>query len=453
MLAWILPRRYLLRRRIALLAMVSVGLCVFIVVVVMTVMNGLVENFREKNHRFAGDCVIGTDSLVGFAYYEDLLDRLAAAPFVEAVSPVVRGYGLLSRPGSQQNYGTEIIGIDPVRHSRATGFGRTLHYHRDHPAEAFVPSYAPERPGCVIGIDRMWWTRERDGTYQHSDDPPPMELTVSTFPLTAKGALARADLDAVLTESFVYSDDSHTGLVKVDGNVIYLPLERAQRLFGMAGTTGEAPRISAIHLRFKPGAGLREGTRAVQRLWEAFVADHRDRPLAHLFDTVRVEDWITNRRGTIAPMQKEQTMLILLFLMLGVITVFIIFVVFTMIIGHKSRDIGILKGVGVSSLGVARVFLVFALLVGLIGAGAGAAAGCLFITRINAFEGWLYARFHWELWNRQVYAIGRIPDQIEWPVIGVIAAAAVAACLIGALVPTLQAARRRPVEILQVAQV
>ena len=449
MLTWLLPIRYLLRRRITLLAILSVALCVFIVVVVMTVMNGLVENFRHKNHRYAGDCVISTDSLVGFAHYENLLERLAVAPFVEAVSPVARGYGLLSRPRSEQNLGAEIIGIDPARHSRATGFGQTLHYHQKNPARAFTPSYAPDRPGCVVGIDKMWWQRERDGTYRHAAQPPQMELTVSTFPLTAKGALARADLDAVLTESFFYSDDSHSGLVKVDGNAVYVSLERAQQLFGMSGS---APRISAVHIRFKSDAGLVNGTRAVQGIWNAFVADHHDKPYANLFDNVRVEDWITHRRGTIAPMQKEQTMLILLFLMLGVITVFIIFVVFTMIVGHKSRDIGILKSVGVSSRAVATVFFVFAMLVGLAGAVFGAGAGCLFLTQINSVEGWLYEKFHWELWDRQVYAIGRIPDRIEWPVIGVIVGLAVVACLVGALAPATRAARRRPVEILQVAQ-
>jgi ABC-type lipoprotein release transport system permease subunit len=71
MYQWILPTRYLWKRRITLLAITAVALCVFIVVVVMTVMNGLVEEFRGKNHRFVGDCVVSTESLVGFAYADE----------------------------------------------------------------------------------------------------------------------------------------------------------------------------------------------------------------------------------------------------------------------------------------------------------------------------------------------------------------------------------------------
>ena len=147
MYKFILPKRYLLRRPITLLAVLAVALCVFIVVVVMTVMNGLVDGFREKNHDFVGDCILSSDSLVGFPYYEQLLLRLQAEPSVFAVSPVVHSYGLLSRPGSEQNLGIEIMGIDPERHSRVTGFAKTLHYRNDNPAMAFVPLYAPDKPG------------------------------------------------------------------------------------------------------------------------------------------------------------------------------------------------------------------------------------------------------------------------------------------------------------------
>ncbi|TFG50660.1 MAG: hypothetical protein E4H40_00860, partial [Candidatus Brocadiia bacterium] len=88
----ILAFRYMFRKPISYLAVGAVALCVFIVVVVMTVMSGLVNDFKQKNHEFAGDCVAGTDSLVGFAYYEDFMKILEQSDFVEAVSPVINSY-------------------------------------------------------------------------------------------------------------------------------------------------------------------------------------------------------------------------------------------------------------------------------------------------------------------------------------------------------------------------
>jgi lipoprotein-releasing system permease protein len=215
---------------------------------------------------------------------------------------------------------------------------------------------------------------------------------------------------------------------------------------------GDMPRISAVHVRFTEDTSVQKGVRRVAEIWQAFRADQQDRPYANLLANVRVEDWITNRRAAIAPMEKEQTMLILLFLMLGIVTVFIIFVVFYMIVSHKSKDVGILKSVGISPVDIVQVFLIFAVLVGVIGAGLGAAAGCGFLAKINDVEGWLYEQYGFQLWNRDVYAIGEIPNTIEWQVLATVVLAAVGACLLGAIVPGIQAARRRPAQILQVSQ-
>ena len=72
----------------------AVALCVFTVVVVMTVMTGLVGDFKQKNHAFAGDCVVGTESLVGFPYYEEFMELVEQTGIAEGVSPVVKSYAL-----------------------------------------------------------------------------------------------------------------------------------------------------------------------------------------------------------------------------------------------------------------------------------------------------------------------------------------------------------------------
>ncbi len=106
--------RYLLKRRITYFAVLAVALCVFIVLVVMTVMAGLVGDFKEKNHLFAGDCVVATESLVGFSHYEEFMEILGKTDFIEAVSPVVKSYGLIGLRGSNVKDNVEIMGIDPA---------------------------------------------------------------------------------------------------------------------------------------------------------------------------------------------------------------------------------------------------------------------------------------------------------------------------------------------------
>lgn len=442
--------RYFLHRRISILAVISVALCVFIVVVVMSVMNGLVNEFKEKNHRFVGDCVIRASSLTGFPYAADFVQQLEKQSFIYAVSETVQGVGLMTRPGSSWNVGIDYVGLDPVKHSRATHFAETLGYNADHPERAFQPSYAPEMDGCILGVDLILYRRPDTGQYDSPGRPWLDRRTISSFPLNPKGGLARAGLDMVSTKTFYYSDHSHSGLVKPDGRTIYLPLEQARILSGM-----DAPvvRSSTLHIRFAAGISVTDGVRQVQQLWQAYVQSCKGKPYAEMLDDVRVLTWQQDRREFIGPMEKEQLMLTFLFLMLGIVTVFIIFVVFYMIIGHKTRDLGLIKSLGMPASRVAAIFLGFAAIVGLIGTAIGMTAGCLFLWKINAMENWLYDHYGWRVWDRAIYAIDQIPNAIEWPVLVCVAAAAVAACLLGASVPSIQAARQSPVRALQVSQI
>jgi lipoprotein-releasing system permease protein len=92
------------------------------------------------------------------------------------------------------------------------------------------------------------------------------------------------------------------------------------------------------------------------------------------------------------------------------------------------------------------------LLVGIIGSGIGLLSGCLFLLKINEIEGWLFEHYGFQLWDRTIYAIGDIPNKIEFNILAVIAVSAIVACLLGALIPSFQAARQKPVDTLQVGQ-
>jgi lipoprotein-releasing system permease protein len=151
-------------------------------------------------------------------------------------------------------------------------------------------------------------------------------------------------------------------------------------------------------------------------------------------------------------MEKEQTMMTVMFAFVGITTVFIVFVVFYMIISHKSKDIGILKSIGVSNTDIIELFSGFAFLVGLFGSGVGLFAGWLFLLKINRIEKWLFERFDFQLWDRTIFAIGDIPNQVDPTVLGAIVLSAIIACLVGSLVPSWQAATSKPIETLQVNQ-
>lgn len=444
----ILASRYLFSRRVTYLAVLVVALSAFVVLVVMTVLHGLVGDFKRRTHDWVGDCVVGTESLVGFPYYEEFLKGLEENPLVEAASPLVSTYGLVGVADRDQAAGLRIIGIDPVLHSRVTCFGQALYFHKDHVDRAFEPIHDPNGPGCILGIDLVL-DRDAQGRYDHAWAPTRLAYEITCFPLTAKGGLAKAGAGEVSTKRFVFSDTARSGLPREDDEVVYLRLEELQALCGLAGPPA---RATAIHVAFREGVDPDEGTRRVAQQWRDFALGCAGRPHADLLQGVSVKDWRTARRATIAPMEKEELAMVVMFILVAVTTVFIVFVVFYMIVGHKTKDIGILKSVGASNAGILGLFSGFAVGIGCLGAGLGLVGGWLFLSRINRLEAWVFEHFGRQLFDRTLIAVREIPHQIQIGVVVTILVCAVMVSLVGALAPALRAARTRPIETLQVSQ-
>lgn len=440
--------RYLLRRPISYFATAAVALCVFVVFVVITVLNGLSNDFKNKVYTSTGDCVIYTKSLAGFGYYDEFLALLRNENYLEAASPVIRSYALVSvaQSGGLSSHGQsvlEIAGIEPVSLSKIMALQKWLAYHKDDVANVFEPSYDPNLPGCVPGIEILF-EKDKQGRYHTTDQPTKTAFEISCIPINAKGALARTGAGELNSKTFYYSDHFHVGY-SLDDRLIFLPLEDAQLLCGMA--TGHK-RITHIHIKFKDGIALGSGTSNVQKLWNDFAASKKGEPYYDLLERVQVQSWKDFSRVIVAIVETQQTMMIVCFCLIGIITVFIVLVVFYMLVAHKSKDIGILKSLGASGINILSVFLNFSLLIGLAGSAIGALLGWPFLVYINE----IFRLLNFQLWDPQLTSIGDIPNTIDPKVLAIIIVCAVAASLLGALLPSWRASRIKCVDTLQVAQ-
>jgi len=449
MVKLILAIRYLLKRRISYFSVAAVALCVFVVFVVITVLSGFTAKFKERTHLSVGDCIVGTKSLVGFGHYQDFIEILEKETIVEAISPVIKSYAFVyavsesgERKPFRNDYPKDILGIEPAAHGRVTGFAESLSYNKANAADAFKQTYDPNLPGCVSSM-YLTFARDAEGNFNIPQELPRWKVEVSSFPLTAKGALAKAGAGEVNTKTFCLSD------VAENWGPFYLPFDQAQKLCGMA--TGRK-RVNAIYIRFKTDVGLAAGCKRIDELWKRFVKAKASAKGAELLEKVTVRSWKTHNRHIIAAVETERTMMMLIFGMIGFITVFVVFVVFYMIVSHKSKDIGILKSVGASNKGVLGLFLSFASLVGILGSALGALGGWQFLVHINEIENWMFRHFGFQFFNRKLSLIGDIPNAIDLNVLVVIILSGIVACLIGALLPSWQAARLKPVETLQVSQ-
>ena len=127
----LLTNRYLLSRVIPLIAIAAVGLCVALVIVVVSVMTGFLDMVQSAGKTLMGDVII-TYGVSGIPHYETLVDKLEENPAVTAATPIVDGWGLLRMPypdtKAKQSETVQVWGIDPASFAKVTGFNDSLHW-------------------------------------------------------------------------------------------------------------------------------------------------------------------------------------------------------------------------------------------------------------------------------------------------------------------------------------
>src|SRR5262245_10725922 len=215
-----------------------------------------------------------------------------------------------------------------------------------------------------------------------------------------------------------------------DSNYVFVPLDYLQHLRTMQD------RVTSIQLKLRDYG---EAKAVVARLRQLFP-DER---------AITIETWEKKQSPLLAAISVEKGLLnVLLFLIIAVAG-FGILAIFFMIVAEKTRDIGILKALGASNLGVMKIFLSYGLLLGAVGAGLGTALGLTLTININSVEQFLSRVTGSEIFPRSVYYFDSIPTDIQSMSVVLVNVGAVAIAVFASVLPSLRAALLHPVRALR----
>ena len=189
-----------------------------------------------------------------------------------------------------------------------------------------------------------------------------------------------------------------------------------------------------------------ESVVAVKAMYARFQARYPDVPGE---ESVSIQTWKEKQRDYVEPIEKQRTLTAIMFSIISMVAVVLVFAIFYMMVVQRTRDVGVLKSIGGTSLGVAGIYLLYGCAIGLVGSAAGAIGGSLFIRYINPIHDWVARTFGYRLFDRRAYLFDSIPNQVEPSVVATIIIGAILAGLAGSVLPAMRAARMQPVEALR----
>lgn len=507
-----------------LLASLAVVLCTAMVLITWSVMGGFLKNLTEAGRSLIGDVRISWPN-VGFAYYEDLIDRLEADPQVAAAAPLIETFGMLTLPDNK-TVGVLIRGVEGESFARVTDYADTLWWKpleeplpkdseradlrlsdtlRPKLAQLYQDALAlaepdPQtralEPAMVLGIEVGYWNDRTDwGGYRPFKHPVPRDdggvdmidifvpddasLALRVVPLDSQGrpmeVVTRILPVANEFESGLYDIDRQTVLVNLDGLQRMLRMQAAKRLADPAPSdpgdffdeaapepelVEEPARVTSVLVRqTNPDADARILQERVREIYTEFAAAHPGE-VPGAFN-VSIETWEDANRMMIEAVKKETGLVLMIFTFISFTAVFLVFAIFWAMISEKTKDIGVLRALGASRLGVAWVWLRYGLAIGVVGATCGGLLAWAIVTNINEIHESIAATgrwlgnaltdhpWNWYIWDPRVYVFKEIPHQIEPWKAAFVLIGGLLSCLFGALVPAARAARMHPVQALR----
>ena len=409
-IAW----RYLRSRRgsrllsfISLIAIGGVIVGVSALILVMGVITGLQRDLREK-------ILVGSPDIRVLPYGEGLrmtdwrtiLKRVEDVDGVVAAAPFVLTQGVITA-GREYTSGTYIAGIEPG--VRGDDDVTTIRQHATSGDFRFASSDGQTR-GVVLGrllADRLQ-AYVGDSVYIY---------TLGSSRSNVNAATGMPIPKAVRLEVTGIFD---SGLYEYDNAYVYVALPVAQELAGLGAD------VTGIEVKT---FDRWDASRVASRLDETFGFQYRS------------VDWQEQNSTLFQALKLEKLGMAVILLLIIIVAAFNIVSNLTMLVADKTKEIGILKAMGMTARSIRRVFLTQGLVIGTVGTFAGFVLGIAVSLALGKYK---FIRL-----NPEIYFIDHLPVQTEVSDVMLTVLLSIAIAALATLYPAQQAAKLYPIEAIR----
>lgn len=387
-------------------SIIGVTIGVLALVVVLSVTSGFQQSFKQK--------VLGVNAHVivmkygqDFSEYRDIMAKARAHKHVSAAAPFVFYEGMLAAGNTMS--GSIIKGIDPALSPQVLELRPSMRIGKVEDIAVRAPPNdgGPPVGGIFVGQEMAKKLKIKIGDRVRVVSPK-TDLDPSAWNKPGAGPSTR---------EFRLAGVFYTGFEEYDARLAYVNVKDAQTFYEQGDV------VTGVELK------LDDIDRAVD-VKEELYKDLGGPPY-------RVIDWEELNHNLFTALKTQKAAITILLTVIVIVAAFNIIAAMTMLVIGKTKEIAILKSMGMRSTGVARLFQVAGLTIGAIGIVLGILVGLVTIVILR--------RYNYQL-DPHVYLIDQLPVKVNVDEVIMTACITLSICFLATLYPALKAARMRPVD-------
>ena len=230
-----------------------------------------------------------------------------------------------------------------------------------------------------------------------------------------------------LQEKFKISSIFSTGLAEFDQNVIFMPFQNANSLFELS----EMDIDLEIFLK-KP-----EKVEQIKGRVQKIFSDHY------------VYSWADLNKSFFGALKVERNVMFIILTLIIIVAAFNIISGLTILVKNKTREIAILRTMGVSRNSIARIFFLIGFTIGLLATITGVIIGILFSYYIEEIRVLITSIFNISLFPEEIYFLSKMPSEINFGYILIVSFFSLLITFFATIFPSMSAAKLDPVEALK----
>jgi len=230
-----------------------------------------------------------------------------------------------------------------------------------------------------------------------------------------------------LQEKFIISSVFSTGLAEFDQNVIFIPIESASALFELKDTD--------INLEI-----FLNNPDKVQSL---------KNDIQKIFNDHYVYTWADLNKSFFGALKVERNVMFIILTLIVVVAAFNIISGLTILVKNKTKEIAILRTLGVSKNSIGKIFFLIGFTIGMLATITGVTIGVLFSYYIEEIRVLITSIFNIKLFPEEIYFLSQMPSEINPGYILIISIFCLFITFLATIFPSLSAAKLDPIKALK----